>query len=407
MTGPAIEFVDVRFAYPHAPAALAGVNLAVGRGEKVALVGPNGAGKTTLILMCNGMLRPTRGDVRIDGVPIDYSARGLRSVRSRVGIVFQNSDNQVFAPTVYQDVAFGPMNLGLPQESVRQRVADALHAVGLVGCERRPPHHLSGGEKKRVAIAGILAMGPEVLILDEPTGSLDPATAEEIVDLLDELQAAGTTILLSTHDVELAHRWADEVCLMHEGRVLRQAPPGEIFADQALVRRARLKPPAVIELYGELVLRGIVERGIPPKSILEFTDLVERRRKERIVQDALGTIYVCDADAAAGDALRSLIDGASVEYVGAMGTRAKKFANRELILLDFTYGVIDKCILKALVGENSLILTTGGMVDHVFQRIREYGIESSRPLVARPLTGTPQSTPPEDCSLRNGIKDED
>ncbi|RPJ52917.1 MAG: ATP-binding cassette domain-containing protein, partial [Methanobacteriota archaeon] len=334
-------------------------------------------------------------------------ARGLRSVRTRVGIVFQNSDNQVFAPTVYQDVAFGPTNLGLDPEIVRHRVADALHAVGLVGCERRPPHHLSGGEKKRVAIAGILAMEPEVLVLDEPTGSLDPATAEEIVDLLDELQAAGTTILLSTHDVELAHRWADEVCLMHEGRVLRQAPPGEIFADQMLLRKARLKPPAVIELYGELVLRGIVEWGVPPKSVLEFTDLVERRRKDRVPRDETGTIYVCDADASTGDDLRSLIDGGSVDYVGAMGTRAKKFANREVILLDFTYGVIDKCILKALVGENSLIVTTGGMVDHVFRRIQEYGIESGRELMARPLTGALQSTPPGDGSLRNGIKEGD
>jgi cobalt/nickel transport system ATP-binding protein len=383
-----IEFADVHYAYPNAPKALDGVNLAIRRGERVALVGPNGAGKTTLILMCNGMLRPDQGEVVFGGVALDYSSRSLRDVRKQIGIVFQNSDNQLFAPTVFQDVAFGPVNLGVPDEQIRHIVGEVLHAVGLSGYERRPPHHLSGGEKKRVAIAGILAMEPEVLILDEPTGSLDPATAEEIVELLDELSAQGRTIIISTHDVELAYRWAETVILMEKGTVLRRGSPEEIFSNVALLRQARLKPPSVMELYSELTLRGVIERRSPPKSVLEFTDLIERNLHGHVPQDDLGRIYVCDADAADGDVLRSLIEGGLVDHMGAMGTRAKKFANRELILLDFTYGVIDKCILKALIGENSLIITTGGMVEHVFHRIREYSIESGRALSATPVTKT-------------------
>ena len=152
--------------------------------------------------------------------PLRYDSRSLREVRKKVGLVFQNSDTQLFAPTVYQDVAFGPLNLGMTQDEIRSAVARSLAAVGLTGYEKRPPHQLSGGEKKRAAIAGTLAMEPEVLVFDEPTSSLDPAGAADLMELLDELNAQGTTIIISTHDVELAYLWADQIILMNKGTVI-------------------------------------------------------------------------------------------------------------------------------------------------------------------------------------------
>jgi cobalt/nickel transport system ATP-binding protein len=391
---PLLETNNVTYTYPNGPAALTGVSVQIVGGTKIAIVGPNGAGKSTLLLMLNGMLRPTSGEVRFSGQPLAYDNRSLRDLRRRVGFVFQNADVQIIAPTVEADVAFGPVNLGLSPDAVRRVVRDALGYVGLRGYEKRPPHHLSGGEKKRVAIAGILAMEPAVLVFDEPTNTLDPASSEEIMELLDELASGGRTVLISTHDVELAYRWADSVILMEQGRVLARGPPEEVFSDHALLAAARLKPPALLDLYNELGLRGVIDAGVPPKSVLEFTDRIERSlRGHTPVRDEVGTIYLCNADRTGGGDLQALIERGAVEHVGAMGTRAKEFANRERILLDYTYGVIDKCILKALIGENSLIITTGGMVDHVHRRIGEYSAESGLALAATPV-GEPASHRP-------------
>ncbi|MDN7025151.1 ATP-binding cassette domain-containing protein [Methanoculleus sp. FWC-SCC1] len=389
-----LEIQNARYRYPHGPEALRGVSIRIVQGSKVALVGPNGAGKSTLFQLFNGMIRPDAGTVSFGGAPIEYTARALRDLRRRVGLVFQNPDVQIIAPTVYQDVAFGPVNLGLARDAIDRAVRDALSAVGLAGYEKRPPHHLSGGEKKRVAIAGILAMEPDVLVFDEPTSSLDPASSEEIMELLDELATDGRTIIISTHDVELAYRWADHVILMEQGMVLARGSPEEVFADHALLRAARLKPPRILDLYHELVARGIVEDRTPPRSVLAFTDCIEQHlhgSSLRTAREAAGTVYICNVDAVDGDAVRRLITERPIGHTGAMGTRAKEFANRELILLDFTYGVIDKCILKSLIGESSLILSSGGMIDHTHRRIAEYSAESGRALIA---VTVPEPMPP-------------
>ncbi|WP_319378644.1 energy-coupling factor ABC transporter ATP-binding protein [uncultured Methanocorpusculum sp.] len=166
MNDDVLTFEDVRFSYPGRPASLKGIPFSIKRGKKVAVVGPNGAGKTTLLLMCNGTLVPESGRILVNGEEIAYDRASLRDVRTRVGLVFQNSDSQIFAPSVYADVAFGPMNLHLSEEEIRERVSDSLFAVGFVDYDKRPPHHLSGGEKKRVAIAGILTMRPDILVAD-------------------------------------------------------------------------------------------------------------------------------------------------------------------------------------------------------------------------------------------------
>jgi cobalt/nickel transport system ATP-binding protein len=373
---PVIEFVDVKYAYPNGPPSLQGISFYVEKGKKIALVGPNGAGKTTLLLMCNGILRPASGSVRINGTDLLYDNQSLRDVRKKVGFVFQNSDNQIFAPTVYQDVAFGPLNLGMENDVIRDVVTKTLFSVGLCGYEKRPPHHLSGGEKKRVAIAGVLAMEPDVLVFDEPTSSLDPASAAEIMDLLDELNDKGTTILVSTHDVELAYGWADEVILIAEGSILHHGAPESVFTDQVLMKKARLTLPPVLELYMELVARGILEENTPPGGILEMVGQVERAFGTARGTTRPGRIYLCNPDSVDVPLLKQSINDGTIRHVGAMGTRAKMFAEKEGIVLTFTYGVIDKCILKAFVGEDTLIITTGGMLSRVTERVGRCAGES-------------------------------
>jgi cobalt/nickel transport system ATP-binding protein len=369
-----LETRDLSYSYGDGTVALKGVSISLEEGQKVALVGPNGAGKSTLMLMFNGILRPGEGLVLLRGRPMSYDAASLRSIRRAVGMVFQNSDDQLFAPTVYQDVAFGPTNLGYAAEKVKRYVGFALQYVGLFGYERRPPHHLSGGEKKRVAIAGILAMEPEVIILDEPTSNLDPASSEEIMEMLDELNYGGKTLIISTHDVDLAYRWADVVILMKDGGVVRRGTGQEVFGDANLIKNARLKLPLVVDLYQELVGRGIARESKPPRNILELCDLLEP--ETQVHAEGPGKIYVCNVDEADEDEIRALLEKIPASFKGAMGTSAKVMAEKCGITIDFTYGVIDKCILKALIGKNSIIMTSGGMADHTLQRIKDYGQES-------------------------------
>jgi len=307
-------------------------------------------------------------------------------------MVFQNSDDQLFAPTVYQDVAFGPVNLGFSVEKAKKYVGYALQYVGLSGYERRPPHHLSGGEKKRVAIAGILAMEPEVIILDEPTSNLDPASSEEIMDMLDELNCGGKTMIISTHDVDLAYRWADEVILMENGGVLRRGTGSEVFGDAELIKRARLKLPIVVDLYKELVNRGLLSDSRPPRNILELTDFMESRNRGMISRVAFGTIHICNVDGEDSEDIKSILEKSHVSYTGAMGTNAKVLAEQAKIPLDFTYGVIDKCILKALAGKTSLIMTSGGMVDHSVKRIRTYCEDSGAKIEVVKLSSLVESS---------------
>ena len=243
-----LETRDLYFRYPDGTEVLKGINFKVKKGEIISLLGPNGAGKSTLFLHFNGILKPIRGEVLIKGKPIKYDKKSLIEVRKTVGLVFQNPDDQIFAPTVKEDVAFGPLNLGLPKEEVERRVKEALKAVGMEGFENKPPHHLSGGQKKRVAIAGILAMQPEIIVLDEPTSGLDPVGASKIMKLLYELNKEGMTIIISTHDVDLVPVYADRVYIIYDGKILKEGTPKEVFSDVETIRKANLRLPRVAHL---------------------------------------------------------------------------------------------------------------------------------------------------------------
>lgn len=230
-----IDVVDLEFTYPDGRKALHGVTLSVAPGEKVALVGPNGAGKSTLMLHLNGILEG-KGSINVAGLPLNKA--NLGKIRASVGLVFQNPDDQLFSPTVFDDVAFGPLHMGLPEATVRRRVQDALAAVGMQGYIDRISHHLSIGEKKRIAIATVLSMQPEILVLDEPTAGLDPRARRQLINLLRELEM---TMLVSTHDMPMVTELFDRTIIMEGGQVVAAGATCELLTDQALLQRHGLE----------------------------------------------------------------------------------------------------------------------------------------------------------------------
>ncbi len=229
MMEPCVEVRDVRFTYPDGREALRGINLHLAPGEKVALVGPNGAGKSTLILLLAGLLKG-QGSIRIFGE--ELTEKNVRRLRARLGVVFQDPDDQLFSPTVFDDVAFGPLYAGLPEAEVRERVAWALDQVGLAGFEKRLSHHLSLGEKKRAAIATVLAMQPEVLVLDEPAAGLDPRARRRLIAVLRDLPQA---MLLATHDLWLVEELLPRTVLLNGGTVVADGPTAAILTNKRLL----------------------------------------------------------------------------------------------------------------------------------------------------------------------------
>lgn len=234
----AVEVSDLRYNYPDGTAALQGVDLAVEPGERVAVLGPNGAGKTTLMLHLNGLIQPQSGRVAIEGTTVDEDS--VREIRHRVGLVFQDPDDQLFMPTVRDDVGFGPANAGLSDAEVRRRVADALDAVGMTEVADRPPHHLSLGQRRRVAIATVLAMDPAVLVLDEPSSNLDPAARREVAETLLALER--TTIMV-THDLPYALQLCPRSVILSEGHIVADGPTAELLQDRDLLAQHRLELP--------------------------------------------------------------------------------------------------------------------------------------------------------------------
>ena len=267
-----LEVQNLKYSYNNDYQALKGVSLKINEGDMVALLGKNGAGKSTLFLHLNGIYEPDEGQVFIDGEELKYDKKSLLKFRQKVGIVFQNPDDQIFAPTVEEDVAFGPLNLGLPMEEVQDRVEEALARVGMSGTEKIAPHHLSGGQKKRVAIAGILAMKPEIMVLDEPTAGLDPQGVENLVKLLKELNDEGITIVISTHEVDLVPDYANKVFVLVDGELIAEGTPKEIFAQPEVLERAHLKIPIVTDLFQQLETEGFDMENDYPLTVEEAKD---------------------------------------------------------------------------------------------------------------------------------------
>ena len=233
-----VEVKNLRHAYPDGTVALRDVSFRITHGESVAIIGANGAGKSTLLLHLNGYLAPTAGEIRIGDFPLTKAT--LPEIRRTVGMVFQDPDDQLFMPTVHDDVAFGPFNLGLPDEEVERRVQEALEHVGAAHLMNKPPYHLSGGEKKRVAIATVLSMSPDILVMDEPTSGLDPFARRQLMALLRDFRH---TKIFTSHDLDMVMDLCERTIVLHEGEIKADGPTGEIFQNEDLLARCYLEKP--------------------------------------------------------------------------------------------------------------------------------------------------------------------
>jgi len=262
---------DIDYVYPGHVQALQSLSLDIEQGRKLAVLGPNGSGKTTLLLHLNGTLKPCRGEILLDGRPATYDRRSLNSWRSRVGLVLQEPEDQLFSASVYQDISFGPLNQGLTDAAARERVRLALAALQIQHLADRATHALSFGQKKRVAIAGILAMCPEILILDEPTAGLDAEGVTQLLTVLEEQRRTGATLVFATHDVDLAYGWADGVAVFCDGRVLRQGDAVAVLSDRELLQAARLRMPWLLEIAQAL---GYMDP--PPRSQEALLELLRQ-----------------------------------------------------------------------------------------------------------------------------------
>lgn len=247
--GIILEADHLTYGYDEKSHAIEDLSIAFEEGKTTAILGANGAGKSTLFLHLNGILQPEHGEVRFHGQPISYKKAGLRQLRSKVGIVFQNPDDQLFSASVYQDISFGAVNMGLSSEEVHKRVNAVMEQIGITYLKDRPTHSLSFGQKKRVAFAGIMVMQPEVIILDEPTAGLDPVGVSELMHLLQDVcRQQNTTIILSTHDIDVVPIYADVIDVMDKGHVIAHGTPEEIFAQPELLRAHHLRLPRISHL---------------------------------------------------------------------------------------------------------------------------------------------------------------
>jgi cobalt/nickel transport system ATP-binding protein len=426
----AIETIGLEHIYADGTVALSGVDFEADPGEKVAVLGPNGSGKTTLFYHFNGLIRPTAGEVRVFGKNI--SKENIDTVRRRVGIVFQDPDSQLFAPTVFEDIAFGPKNLGLYPQDIKDRVSEILHRFDIEGLAKKNPENLSAGQKRRVAIAGVVVMEPDVLVLDEPTSGLDACGVTGTMEILDELNGEGKTIIISTHDTELAASWADRVYILNKGQIFRKGAPRLIFADEKLISEAGLKHPAIVQTFREFHARGI-SKGEVPLSVLELMDSIDaklmsircaiagfdvsagdevylgmkdgmlvagsvptgvrgvavfggKKGEDIAVKDVIGDLQqlagsitiiripgIVEGGSRAVDIgkVREILEKENARKIGAMGTSAKVLVNKMGIKCDFEFDVAQSGMLAALRGFNVVIFASGGMAERVIGRVRE------------------------------------
>ncbi len=270
-----LETKDLTFSYEEGRMALNHLSVEIHEKEKIAVLGANGAGKSTFFLNLNGVRAPEEGEIFLYETRIDKKNR--RELIKNVGIVFQDADSQIIASTVKAEVAFGPLNMKLPRQEVEERTIDAMERLDLQAYAERPPHYLSGGEKKRVSIADILAMDSPIIIFDEPTASLDPVNADMLERILEELEQEGKTILLSTHDVDFAYRFADRALVFCEGKLIADGKPEDIFRDEEILKRANLKKPVLIQVYEMLKRKNLLQRNPLPKDPLPKDMLPEKR----------------------------------------------------------------------------------------------------------------------------------
>jgi cobalt/nickel transport system ATP-binding protein len=276
MTDSIVSAKEVRFTYPGGIRAINEVSLEIQRGERIAILGPNGSGKSTLILLIAGLLTPEKGEITVFNEKT--TSKNFQKLRQKMGIVFQDPDDQLFTQSVTEDVEYGPKNLRLPEVDIKQRSEEVLKKIGIYHLKDRPPHRLSFGEKKKASLATALVLKPEFLILDEPTANLDLVSRRGLLGMLNELNKEGTTVLVSTHDVEALPELVDRVVVISHGSMLGEGETCEVLQDLKLLGSAGLEPPAIARLFSELKAKGLVKE-IPitiSAGVRELRDLLKK-----------------------------------------------------------------------------------------------------------------------------------
>jgi len=365
MPGPILETDGLSFHYGgRERAALRDVGMAIERGSRTAIMGANGAGKSTLFYHFNGVLRPSDGTVSYDGRPLRYGRRALRALRSDVAVVLQNPDDQIFCSTVEEDVAFGPRNMGLPESEVRERVEEALFQTGLAALRSHGTLRLSYGQRKRLALAGALAMRPGLLVLDEPTSGLDPQMAHEAMEIAEQLHHAGTTVVISTHDVDLAYEWADGIRVLLNGTLMYSGVSEGFFSDPKLVHMAGLMPPSMYSMNRDHCLMSGTDPQPYPRSLPE---LIAKLSGARQAPGRMAILSV-SGPLSEGD-LSNVKTMAGGARIGVYGTAARRAVFDGQLYSDFVFNGIDRCLMENVRGMNSILCCEDAMVDAVLRKL--------------------------------------
>lgn len=366
---PILETRNLCFEYPNNVAALNDISMTIPSGKKIVVLGPNGSGKSTLFLHFNGVLKPKSGEVIYAGERVEYSAGYLTKLRSEVSVVLQNPDDQIFSATVEEDVAFGPLNLGLDRVDVERRIDEALHWVGLEDYREKPTHQLSFGERKRVALAGSLAMKPKVLIMDEPTAGLDFEMVHELLELSDELNHRGLTVVISTHDVETAYEWADEVRALNRGKLVFSGTPERFFEEGELLHDLGMMPPLAFTLNQQQHLRlGTAEKPYP-RNIIELA-----HKFFSTDQRLVGKIHLICVDKLEREEPIATPPSQISHlhfYSGVYGATARRYARERRLDVHYRFHSIEYGLLLASMGHYFLLYSDSSLCHLVEAKVRE------------------------------------
>lgn len=349
------------------------VSIGIKRGVKTILLGANGAGKSTLFYHFNGVFKPDSGKVLYNGSLISYRKKGLKALRSDVAVVLQNPDDQIFCATVEEDIAFGPKNLGLSEEEVCKRVDEALFQTGMIQIRKKGTLKLSYGQRKRLAFAGAIAMKPKVLIMDEPTAGLDPQMSHELMELADQLHHTGTTVVISTHDVDLAYAWADEIHVLRKGVMIYSGVSEEFYSDSIQVSMSGLMLPSIYCINKNL---EDMRKGNECPYPRTMTQLVSKMAPNG---NKVGSLFIIPVNKNLEQSVMdNAMDVSGHIHVGVFGTSSRKAVFDNKLATDFVYNGLENCMMDNILGKNSILCYDVDMKDLIISavdRLKDFGIE--------------------------------
>lgn len=365
MTDNMLETEELTFYYEgNDRPSMDSVSIKIRKGVKTVILGANGAGKSTLFYHFNGIFRPADGRVLVDDQPLSYRRKALRQLRSRVSVVLQNPDDQIFEQTVEADVAFGPRNMKLPEDEVMRRVDSALDLVGLSDLRDRNTLQLSYGQRKRLALAGAIAMRPEILIMDEPTAGLDPQMALELMELMEQLHHTGTDVVLSTHDVDLAYSWAEDIHVLRAGRLVFSGRAEDFYSNPDEVYLAGLMQPSMFVINQSLC--GMTGQPVEPYPRTE-TQLISK-----MTSGPKGRMYILPVD----DRLDKYIMDDAIERsgttcIGVFGTYSRKLLYQSGLYAEYVFNAFEACMTQCLMGNNSMLVCDRPLVDLIQSKVED------------------------------------